>query len=327
MLEEMATPLDHPVELIVEGLPALQAEGLPAQSADTHNRQSSLNGPLSLAARRQIDLSQYPVLESHYLNGRPVVPLALITEWLAHGALHANPGLVLHGIDHLRLFKGIALEKPQKKISLMTGSPKRKGDVYEVSVEIHDDDDDARPFIHTSATAILMDQIPSPPLFNENGHFKASPPVRTLDDYYRDVLFHGHALQGLKKIIRISDEGMTASIKAAPAPSKWINDPWRSQWIIDPLVLDCAFQMAIIWCHEQMGLVSLPNYLTSYRQYCGRFPAQGVSAVLEVEETSEHKMMGRFTFLDRKNTVVATMEGFEAIIDRSLFKAFGVKAA
>jgi hypothetical protein len=327
MLEEMATPLGYPVEVVVEGLLTHQPQQISQQPADTRKKQQPLNEPLSLAAKRQINLSQYPVLESHYLNGRPVVPLALITEWLAHGALHANPGLVLHGIDHLRLFKGIALEKSLKRISLMTGTPKRKGDTYEVSVEIHDDDDDAKQFIHTSATAILMDQIPPPPLFSENGHFKASPPLRSLDDYYNDLLFHGDALQGLKQIIRISDEGMTASIEAAPAPSKWINDPWRSQWIVDPLVLDCAFQMAIIWCHEQLGLVSLPNYLTSYRQYCERFPTQGVSAVLEVEETTEHKMLGRFTFLDLNNTVVATMEGFEAIIDRSLFKAFGVKAA
>ena len=33
-----------------------------------------------------------PVLRSHVIKGHPVLPTAIIIEWLAHGALHANPG-------------------------------------------------------------------------------------------------------------------------------------------------------------------------------------------------------------------------------------------
>jgi hypothetical protein len=69
-------------------------------------------------------------------------------------------------------------------------------------------------------------------------------------------------------------------------------------------------------------VVSLPSYIASYRQYRSKFPAEGVTAVLEVQASSEHKMTGDITFLDQDNIVVARLTGYQAIEDPSLFKAF-----
>ena len=63
------------------------------------------------------------------------------------------------------------------------------------------------------------------------------------------------------------DDSPQAQIEAAPEPEKWMADPLRSRWLSDPLILDSAFQMAIIWCFENRGAVSLPAYSASYRQY------------------------------------------------------------
>ena len=49
---------------------------------------------LSVAFELAVDLAGHPVLRSHVLDGRAVVPMALHMEWLAHAALHGNPGLV-----------------------------------------------------------------------------------------------------------------------------------------------------------------------------------------------------------------------------------------
>ena len=101
-----------------------------------------------------------------------------------------------------------------------------------------------------------------------------------------------------------------------------MKDPLRSNWIADPLVLDSAFQMAIIWCFEERGLVSLPSYSAGYRQYRDNFPLDGVTAVFEVKEVTDHKIKGDFTFLDADDVVVARLTGFEAVMDASLSKAF-----
>ena len=323
MLAEMASADNDTVEVVLGGgfdAPAtVLAEEEQTASAETDVPQLQ---PLNLSAKREIDLQALPVLKAHKLGGRPVVPFALITEWLAHSALHANPGLNLLGIDNLRLLKGIALDSGKKLIRLMAGKAKKNGSTYEVDVEIRNGMQGGREVVHSSAKAILANALPAPPAFTENGHFKIIKGTRSLDDLYNRVLFHGNDLRGIRKIIRVSEEGMTAELASAPMPENWMRDPLRTRWIADPLVLDCAFQMAIIWCYERIGLVSLPSYAASYRQYRNRFPSDGVSAVLEVHKTTERKMTGDFTFLDDTKQVIAKLFGYEAVMDKNLFDSF-----
>src|SRR6185312_11218753 len=62
------------------------------------------------AFERILDRATHPVLESHVLDGRPVLPTVLILEWLAHAALHQNPGLLFHGCNDLRILNGVILD-------------------------------------------------------------------------------------------------------------------------------------------------------------------------------------------------------------------------
>lgn len=49
--------------------------------------------------------------------------------------------------------------------------------------------------------------------------------------------------------------------------------------------------------------------------------------MLHVRNTNSTKMIGDFTFLDRNNNVIAQLNGYEAIMDASLDKAFGQQDA
>ena len=101
-----------------------------------------------------------------------------------------------------------------------------------------------------------------------------------------------------------------------------MQDPIQGCWMADPMVLDGAFQMAIVWCFEQTGKVCLPCYARAYRQYRPAFPASGVTAVMSVTAASHRKMVADFTFLDKARQVVATLDGYEATVDESLIHAF-----
>ncbi len=301
MLQEMMGDDDHPVEVLIG---------------------AGFDDPLSLTFKREIDLKRYPVLGDHMLDGKPVVPFALITEWLSHGALHENPGLVLYGLDDIRLLSGIKLNDAPKLIRLMAGKPRKKNGRFEVAVEIRDGVRDGADVIHSRARAILSSQ-PAPPPGDApdlNRFSSKNPP--DVDDIYEKILFHGASLRGIKRIRGISDAGMAADLASAPAPGKWMENPHRSRWVADPLVLDAAFQMAIVWCHARKGMLSLPSYSAAYRQYCRRFPREGVAAVLEVREAADRKMVGDITFLDGGGTVIARLTGYEAIMDPLLFRAF-----
>jgi 3-hydroxymyristoyl/3-hydroxydecanoyl-(acyl carrier protein) dehydratase len=82
--------------------------------------------------------------------------------------------------------------------------------------------------------------------------------------------------------------------------------------------------MAILWCYEEKGMASLPSFSETYRQY-SEFPANGVKAVMEVNEINDKKMKSSFTFLNSSNEVIATIAGYEAVMDKSLIKNFRTK--
>jgi NAD(P)-dependent dehydrogenase (short-subunit alcohol dehydrogenase family)/acyl carrier protein len=325
MLDEMKTGLSNPVEVVIGAEIGDSGANVPREI-----KRPELVKPtpavkkqqLSLAFEREIGVSHYPILKSHVIDGTPVVPMALMTEWFAHGALHENPGLVLHGLDDIRVLKGIRLDSEKKHIRLLAGKLKKKGEFYEVVVELRDGQQAGRDIVHSSARAILSDQLPSAPSYQFSKTMVAKAYTRKTEDVYDKILFHGIQLQGIRKIISCSSRGMVAHISPAPAPDKWISTPLRNQWIGDPLVLDSAFQMATVWCFEEKGIVSLPSYAASYRQYCSQFPSDGVTAVLEIKEATSRKMRGDFTFIDANDEIVASLSGLEAIMDPSLLKAF-----
>jgi NAD(P)-dependent dehydrogenase (short-subunit alcohol dehydrogenase family) len=325
MLDEMTAGLSSPVEVVIGAEIGGTGEHVPREikrpelvkPAPAVKKQQ-----LALSFEREIGVSHYPILKSHVIDGKPVVPMALMTEWFAHGALHENPGLVLHGLDDIRVLKGIRLDSEKKHIRLLAGKLKKNGEFYEVSVELRDGQKAGQDIIHSSARAILSDQLPSAPSYQFSKAMVAKAYTKKTEDVYDKILFHGNQLHGIRKIVSCSSRGMVAHISSAPAPGEWISAPLRNQWIGDPLVLDSAFQMATVWCFEEKGIVSLPSYAASYRQYCFQFPSDGVTAVLEIKEATSRKMRGDFIFLDSNDEIVASLSGFEAIMDPALLKAF-----
>ncbi|MBI5591569.1 MAG: SDR family NAD(P)-dependent oxidoreductase [Deltaproteobacteria bacterium] len=314
LLRELQAGPGDPVEVVI---------GSGFSHPESVRRPSQVPETLSLSIKREIDVDRYPILEAHILNGKPVVPFALITEWLGHGALHENPGLQLSGLDDIRLLKGIRLDDGKKTIRLMTGKTRKNGPDFEMDIEIRDGFKDGKEIIHTRARAVLSNELSAPPEFDFSQYLDKSHAYgRPMEEVYDKILFHGNALKGLQRILTLSPRAMVAELASAPPPDQWTTEPLRSRWIGDPLVLDAAFQMAIVWCFEQKGMVSLPSFGASYRQYCSRFPEDGVTAVLEIKQAGPSKMMGDFTFLDIHHSVIARLTGYEAVMDTSLTKAF-----
>jgi NAD(P)-dependent dehydrogenase (short-subunit alcohol dehydrogenase family) len=311
MVSEMKNTEPGPVEVIIGSMLAT-----PTDTVDSGDI------GMALLERRELDLKRYPVLASHVIGGKPVVPFALISEWIGHGALKDNPGYALHGIDDFRLLSGIRLEQEKKLVRLMAGKARKNGDGWQVEVELRNGVKNGRDVIHSRARALLVDRFPEPPVFSGNGKNGGRPYPKDLKAVYSDILFHGDQLRAISAIDDYSDHGMTAKLTGAPNPQAWMQDPIQERWMADPMVLDGAFQMAIVWCHEQTGMVCLPSYARTYRQYRSIFPTSGVTAVMPVTASTPRKMVADFIFLDGQGQVVATLNGYEATVDPSLVQAF-----
>jgi hypothetical protein len=283
---------------------------------------------LTLAFERVLDIEHHAFMRSHVIDGRPVLPLAMMMEWLAHAAVHASPGLLLHGLDDVRVLKGVVLRDGPAILRLYASKARREGAFFAVDVELRSATDgpintvSCGEVLHSRATVLLASALPTPPA-------RQLPDPNSMPRYergaagaYGDVLFHGEHFRGIEEIDGCSDSAMAARLRTAPPPSAWMQDPLRSEWLLDPLVLDACFQMGSLWCHEELGAVSLPAHVAHYRQYRQGFPRSGVRAFLQVRERSSHRMLAEVALTDATGAVAASLEGFECTADASLLDAF-----
>jgi len=320
MVAEMAGRPGGPVEIVMGGgMAPVTANAVPEHEIQGNAGNADAPGrldPMCLLFKREVDIERFPVIGSSVLDGQPVFPFALMTEWLGHGALHDNPGLYLHGLDDVRLVKRILVGEERKLIRLMAGKARRKGAVYEVDVELRNGvQEDYGEVIHSRARAILTESPhQEPPFFSPPLDIRVKSYAKSMDEIYEKILFLGEDLRGIREIMSCSPKGIIAKIISAPPPDRWMVEPLRSRWIGDPLVLDSAFQMVTVWSHEQNGMLSMPSYSAAYRQYRNGFPENGVTAVFEVTAADNDSVTGDFTFLDANNEVVAQLLGYTAVM-------------
>jgi hypothetical protein len=284
--------------------------------------------PFTLAFEQELDVEHFPFMKSHVIDGHAVLPLAIMLEWLAHGALHANPGLIFHGCDELRVLKGVILKDDEPyPLGVLTGKAMREGPYYRVPVEMlsglrqtGSGDWQGRKVLHCRADIILAEKLPI--ANQEVPEIVTAPYLREKEEIYSELLFHGPDLQGIERVVGCSEKGVIGQVSVAPPPSAWIRRPLRNGWLADPLVIDCAFQLMVLWSFENHGSVSLPCFLGRYRQYRRSFPRGSVRVIAALKETGAQRARADIVLQDGAGHVVARMENYECVIDTKLNEAF-----
>jgi NAD(P)-dependent dehydrogenase (short-subunit alcohol dehydrogenase family)/acyl carrier protein len=278
---------------------------------------------LSLVFERAVDLPTHPVLRSHVIDGRAVLPMALHMEWLAHAALHGNPGLVFHGFNEMRVTNGVMLEDgATSTVRVYAGKAvKRDSGLFHAPVELRGKRRDGRDVIHSRGEVVLTASLPKAPLFDRTPEVQPYP--HPLDEIYRYFLFHGADLHGIERVEGMAEAAFVGTAYPAPTPGEWMTSPLRGGWVMDPLVLDTSFQMMILWSYAQHGAGSLPCFAGRYRQYRRAFPAGPVRVVVRVTRDNGSFARADIDYLDPMDgNVIAQIQDYECVIDPQLNQAF-----
>ena len=283
-------------------------------------------GPVPKAALSMaLDKDSAPILQAHEINGEPVVPLAMIMECLALAAEKNNPGLVFAGMDDMRLLKGIKPGQGSVKMHVLLEKCRPEGDRYAVVGHVTSDDDRGG-HVHAGCRIILKDRLPKAPVLSRSADMDLRPCSLCPDRAYSDVLFHKGFMQCITSINGCSEKGIEVTAAVSGTPDEWVRDFPASRWTLSPLMLDAAFQAAILWSHEIMGQVCLPSFIAGFRLYSPFKTLAGpVRILFTVNERTRNRITGYFTFLDENEAVVAGVMGFEAVTDPSLSDKFKPK--
>ena len=276
----------------------------------------------SIAVERSVSVANTPCLKSHVIGGKAVLPLALSTELLAHGALHGHPGMAFIGIDNLKVFKGVMLDADEAQTLQVVTKEARQEDRQTIVPAQLISHRDGKRVAHAGGDIVLAAKLPKADKPSTAPDLAADS--RERDEIYAgDQLFHGLDFQGIQRLEGCDENGIAAQVECAPSPKNWIADPLRGTWITDPLALDCAYQMLILWSWQQNDKPSLPTAAASYRQFKRKFPKDGVRIVAKVTDAKRRQAKADIEFIDSKGALIARMEGYRCVIDDSLKEAFG----
>jgi acyl transferase domain-containing protein/NAD(P)-dependent dehydrogenase (short-subunit alcohol dehydrogenase family)/acyl carrier protein len=270
---------------------------------------------------REISVKTVPCLASHVLNGRAVLPAALMIEWLVQGAAHDNPGMHFHGFDDFKVLKGLILDPDASVPVCVLASPGQMSDgMLRVSVQLVSRSD-KRQIAHACASILLSETPPAapangqlPPAHRNGKHPKSA--------YGEGLLFHGPHFQGIEAVETCTESQVVALSKSAPAPKQWILQPLRPNWITDPMAMDSSFQMMILWSWQHRDAASLPCALKRFRQFATAFPKNGSRIEIQITSAETQIVSSNIRFFDRDGKLLAIAEDYECVADQSLRDAF-----
>ena len=146
-----------------------------------------------------------------------------------------------------------------------------------------------------------------------------------LDDLYEIYLFHGEELQGISGIRSFGPEGIVGTSLPSPEPRKWIKGFEHDAWFTDPMVIDVAFQLAVVWSERRFGSKSLPTSIESFQQF-RPFPKQGCEIRVQFTERIGQSFKASIEFV-LENKLIASISGYGAITDDSLRESFAMNKA
>lgn len=315
LIDEISSPQETAVELVILGGGEEEAE---EEQTESHQ-----NIYISKAFDLDLSVDQYPFLKSHVMDGKAVLPMAVIIEWMAHGAMHNNPGLKYQGFNDMRILKGVILDVDEKRdLQVMTGKAMKSDGVHVVPVELSSNDNNGKMMVHARGRVVLATKLPEMKVAMDKLQLATYPHDDQLI-YHSERLFHGKDFQGIREMIGCSREGVSALTKPAPQPQQWISQPLRNSWFADPLALDSSFQLMILWSFEQYQSGSLPVFAERYRQYKDSFPDTGVEIRAQIVKQDAHRAVANIEFIDPLDgQLVARLENYECVIDASLNASF-----
>ena len=304
LVDELEAVGDQPVEIVILGSTEPDVEKNSA-------RHSFL-----------VSVQNHPVLADHVMNGRAVVPAALMMEWLVAAGMNKFPGLMCAGCENFRVFKGVTLsENEQVELQIVSTKQIRRGALLISTIELRTlGKQGGLDLLNARADIILTEELSVPSASKISKIATENNPAPT--EIYSRTLFHGPALQGIKEIQGCSDVGITALIRSDVTPEKFSAQRKGSQWMTQPFVIDCCFQIMIVWSSRQHGAPCLPSGWHSYRQYVNQFPTDGCQIRAAVRSFNGNQISADIEILDTHGKVIAEFEGYHATMAATLSNAF-----
>lgn len=189
-------------------------------------------GDGSVAFERRLTLDSDPYLRDHLfgrirppyageLTGLPVVPMAMTLEMLAEAGLAAaspDRRAWVTKVERVRLHRWLTLDRGYLDVRLVARlRPDADAGRWKADVELFElhEAAPAGRWSAAEATVVVAAALPSPPPGRRlGGHAGAAG--QSPERYRRELVFQGPSFRGFERALRLTSEGIEASVAAPP---------------------------------------------------------------------------------------------------------------
>jgi len=261
-----------------------------------------------------------PWLADHRIDGKPVVPVAMVLEWCTAVARSVYPALAVRAVRNLAVLKGVVFDGLDRTLTLAWSSSRPADGDAALDFELRSSDGPlGLPLVHYRAPVELGARLGAETHPGSNGLGEVPYP-HPVDEAYDRFLFHGPALHGIDEIVGTSDHGMVAWLRTSTPAALGVAD---ATWHTDPLAVDSTLQLLLLWVRDKLGLGALPTRVGTFQQlrpFDGRLACH-----LHVDRTDDHTGAFEAILVAEDGGVVARLEGGQYAADERLDAAFGVR--
>jgi len=150
-----------------------------------------------------------------------------------------------------------------------------------------------------------------------------APFPMTVEEAYRDVLFHGPLFQRIQSIEGMDSRGATALLLPSD-PRSCINGA-EGAWLLDPVLVDCALQMQVIWARLNWDSTLLPAMIGGFVSSATPAPDEPVRHELRIRPESVAPLCHcDHYFYGADGRLLAAMTNVQGIGSKALNRLAGV---
>ena len=152
-----------------------------------------------------------------------------------------------------------------------------------------------------------------------------APFPMTVEDAYRDVLFHGPLFQRIQAIDGMDKRGARAVL--LPSDPRSCIRGAEGVWLLDPVLVDCALQMQVIWARLNWDATLLPAMIGGFVSWAAPAPDEPVRHELRIRPESVAPLCHcDHYFFGADGRLLAAMTNVQGIGSKALNRLAGVVA-
>lgn len=266
-------------------------------------------------------------LTDHIVGGRPVLPMAMMLEYLAKAALHVRSGARLRRVSGLRVLRACAFDSGAREVRVQVLPTHGTAAGGSLAAQLQSRSPGGEWTTHARSEVELGDSPTAIPRRDVLIPPSLLPLPFSIDEVYRTALFHGPAWRCLTEIRGIGADGLLALARPSADAEACLGSPGPAFSATHPLLVDAALQAGLVWSRYQRELPALPTCVGAYVPQVTDWPASPVIVRLEVTRCAPPLLRGNVQLMTSPGRILAELRDVEWTLDAQLNAAFRPRPA